>query len=91
MDSKLSPLAFGIATAVTFAVVSALCAMAFALWPDATLDFFSAFMHGIDLKVAKAVGPLSLARAIYGVVGLTVVGFVSGFVLATTYNAVARL
>ncbi len=70
--------------------MSALCAVGFVLWPDATLDFFSAFMHGIDLKSAKAAGPLSLARAIYGVVGLAVVGFVSGFVLATIYNAVAR-
>lgn len=90
MDNKLSPLAFGIAAAVTSAVMSALCAIGFVLWPDATLDFFSALMHGIDLKGMKASGPISLARVIYGVVGLAVIGFVAGIVLAAVYNAVAR-
>ena len=30
------------------------CAVAFLLAPDATLDFFSAFMHGLDLKAVKS-------------------------------------
>lgn len=90
MDNKLGPLAFGIAVAVTFAVMSAICAVGFALWPDATLDFFSAFMHGIDLKAMKASGPISPIRVVYGVAGLAAVGFVAGSILAAVYNTVAR-
>ena len=72
------------------ALVSALCAVAFVLAPDATLDFFGAFMHGLDLKAVKAVAPISFGRVLYGVVGLSIVGFVAGVVFASVYNAINR-
>ena len=60
--SKISTLATGIAMAITFALMSALCAVAFMAVPDATIDFFGAFMHGIDLKAVKSAAPISIAR-----------------------------
>jgi hypothetical protein len=84
---KLSTLSVGIALAITFAFLSALCAIAFALWPDATIDFFGAFMHGLDLKAVRSAAPLSLGRVLYGVIGLGIVGFVAGVVYASVYNA----
>ena len=42
--NKLYILSVGIALGVTLALMSMLCALAFAIWPDATLDFFGAFM-----------------------------------------------
>jgi hypothetical protein len=87
---KVNTLAAGIALAVTFALLSALCAIAFVLAPDATLDFFSAFMHGLDLKSVKSAVPLSLGRVLYGIIGLSIVGFIAGFVFAWTYNVINR-
>jgi hypothetical protein len=85
---RIGVLSAGIAVAVTFAVLSAICAVATALWPDATIDFFGSFMHAIDLKAVKSAEPVSLGRTLYGICGLGVVGFVAGTVFATVYNSV---
>ena len=87
---KVNTLGAGVALAATLALISALCAVAFALAPDATLDFFGAFMHGLDLKSVKAAAPLSFGRVLYGIIGLSVVGFIAGFVFAWTYNVFSR-
>ena len=87
MSNKLSIVGTGIALAITFAFMSALCAIAFFVVPDATLDFFGAFMHGVDLKTVKSAASISLTRVLYGVVGLGVIGFVTGVVFASAYNA----
>ena len=88
--NKVNPLGAGIALAATFALLSALCAIAFVVAPDATIDFFSAFMHGLDLKSVKSAAPLSLGRVLYGIIGLSIVGFITGFVFAWTYNVINR-
>ena len=77
---RIGVLSAGLALAVTFAVLSAICAVATALWPDATIDFFGSFMHAIDLKAVKSAEPVSLGRTLYGICGLGVVGFVAGTV-----------
>ena len=87
---KVNTLGAGIALAATLALISALCAVAFVLAPDTTLDFFSAFMHGLDLKAVKSAAPLSLGRVFYGLIGLSIVGFIAGAVFAWTYNAISR-
>lgn len=86
----MNTLGAGIALAVTLALISALCAVAFLVAPDATLDFFGAFMHGLDLKAVKSVAPISFGRVLYGMIGLSIVGFVAGVVFAWIYNAVRR-
>ena len=87
---KMNPLGAGIGLAVTLALLSVLCAVAFVLAPDATLDFFGAFMHGLDLKSVKSVAPVSFGRVLYGVIGLSIIGFIVGFVFAWIYNAISR-
>ena len=86
----MNTLGAGIALAVTLALISALCAVAFVLAPDATLDFFGAFMHGLDLKAIKSTAPISFGRVLYGMIGLSIVGFIVGFVFAWTYNVINR-
>ena len=88
--NKLGPLSFGIALAITFAFLSGLCAATFALWPDATIDFFGAFMHGLDLKVIRSTAPLSLGGVLYGVIGLALAGFFAGVLCASVYNVFSR-
>lgn len=87
--NKLSTLSVGIALGVTLGLMSMLCALAFAIWPNATLDFFGAFTHGLDLNAVRSTAPMSLGRVLYGVVGLGIVGLVAGLVYALIYNVVA--
>ena len=82
--NRLSTLSAGIALGVTLALLSMLCALTFALWPDATLDFVGAFTHVLDLGTIKSATPISPGRALYGIVGL-----VAGVVYASIYNVVA--
>ncbi len=84
---KLSTVSVGVALAITFALLSLLCTITFALWPDATIGFFNAFTHGLDLNKARATAPLDLGSVLYGVIGLGIVGFVAGVVFASVYNA----
>ena len=87
--NRLGTLSVGVALGATLALMSMLCALTFALWPDATLDFFSAFTHGLDLGTIKSATPISPGRALYGIVGLGVIGLVTGVVYASIYNVVA--
>jgi hypothetical protein len=87
--NRLSILSAGIALGAALALMSMLCALAFALWPDATLDFFGAFMHGLDLDAVRSTAPMSPGRVLYGVVGLGIVGLVAGVVYASIYNLAA--
>lgn len=86
---RLSTLSVGIALGVTLALLSVLCALTFALWPDATLDFFGAFSHGLDFGTIKSAAPICPGRALYGIVGLGIVGLIAGVVYASIYNVVA--
>ncbi|MBN9269362.1 MAG: hypothetical protein BGO93_11195 [Mesorhizobium sp. 65-26] len=87
--NKLSVLSVGFALGVTLALMSMFCALAFAIWPDATLDFFGAVTHGLDLSAVRSTAPMRAGRLVYGVLGLGVVGLVAGVVYASIYNVVA--
>ena len=87
---KANSLGAGIALAVTFAFLSILCALAFILVPDGAIDFFGAFMHGRDLNSVRSTAPIRFGKVLYGVIGLSIVGFIAGFVFAWTYNLVNR-
>ena len=86
---KLSTLAVGIALGVTLALLSMVCTLAFAIWPDATLDLIGAFTHGLDLGAVKSTAPMNGGRIVYGIVGLGIIGLVAGVVYALIYNAMA--
>ncbi len=87
--NKLSTLSVGIALGVTLALLSVLCALAFAIWPDTTLYFFGAFTHGLDLSTIKSTEPMSAGRLVSGVLGLGIVGLVAGVIYASIYNIAA--
>ena len=87
---KLSTVSVGLALAITFAFLSVVCAIAFTLWPEATIGLFNAFTHGLDLNKARATAPISLGSVLYGVIDLGIVGFVAGVVFASAYNAFSQ-
>jgi hypothetical protein len=87
---KLDTLRVGLSAAITAAILSALCAAAFAAWPDATIEFFNSWMHGLDLGKARSTAPITIGRVVYGVIGIAIVGFVSGVVFASVHNSMRR-
>ena len=89
-EDRVNPVAAGVALAAMLAFLSVLCAIFFAITPEGVVGFFSSFMHGLDLKSVKSAAPLSFGRVLYGVIGLSIIGFIAGFVFAWTYNIINR-
>ena len=42
---------FALAAALTFGLLSAACAVAVVISPDATIAVINSFMHGVDLRM----------------------------------------
>jgi hypothetical protein len=88
---RLNPWTTGIALAATFALLNAVCAIAVALWPQGTLDFFNAWFHGISLAPLQTTSkPLTVGGVLYGLVGVAATGFTVGVVYAVSYNLIRR-
>ena len=87
---KLNTLSIGVSASISAAILSALCAAAFILWPDATIEFFNSWMHGLDLNKARSPAPLTVGRVLYGVIGVAIIGFVSGVLFASVHNLLNR-
>lgn len=82
----------GLASALTAAAVYTACAAAYALWPEATLGFFNAWFHGLDLALLVPAGGngWTLGVFAYGLAGVTLAGFFIGVVYAAAHNLVTR-
>lgn len=88
---KLNVWAVGGALAITFAAMYALCAAAFALAPGATLEFFNAWFHGLNLAgLQPGAKSFTVGGFLYGLVGIAVYAFVGGVVFAASYNLLRR-
>lgn len=85
---KLSPVHVATALALTAGATHVVCALAFVLWPGATLDFFNAWFHGLDLLTlqSEAGKANTLAAFLYGLAGIAATGFFTGALFAFIYN-----
>ena len=90
--NRLQPWSFGLGGAATFSVLYTACALAVAMFPGATIDFFNAWFHGLDLALLKPPGgrPLMLGQFLYGLVSAAAVSFAIAAALAGFYNLFAR-
>ena len=85
--NKLNPWVTGIALALALAVLYAVCAGAFALWPQATLEFFNAWFHGLNLAgMQSGAKPFTIGLFVYGLAGLAATSFVAGALFALVYG-----
>jgi 2TM family of unknown function (DUF5676) len=86
--SRLNVWKFALAASVTFAALSAACAFAVMLWPDATVAVFNNWFHGLDLKllIPTSGKPVTAGQFIAGLVSAAAVSFVGGAILAGCYN-----
>lgn len=90
--NRIYPLSFASALTVTFLMLYAICAAAFAAFPNGTVDFFNAWFHGLDLNLLRPPGgrPLTLVQFVQGAVDVVLIAFPTGLVLAACYNMFAR-
>ena len=79
---------FALAAAVTFGLLSAACAIAVVISPDATIAVINSFMHGVDLTRLVPPGGrvVTFGQVIAGVISAAVISFASGATLAGCYN-----
>jgi hypothetical protein len=86
--NRIDPWRFGAAAAIAFSLLFTLCALAFALAPEGTLDFFNSWFHGLDLRLLRPQGgrALTIGQYVYGLVGVALVGFVGAAALAALYD-----
>ena len=68
--------------------VNSLCAVAVALWPEESIGFANTWMHGLDLQMIKATAPPMFTTFLRGLIGIAVIGFMTGVVYAWVYNQV---
>lgn len=88
----LNPWTTGAALATTVTLLYALCAAAFALWPTATVGYFDAWFHGLNLAgLQVGAKPFTPGGFIYGLLGIAAWGFATGAVFALSYNLAGRL
>lgn len=77
--NKLNPWVIGGALALATAVLYTVCAAAFALWPQTTLEFFNAWFHGLNFaSMQGGAKPFTIGLFVYGLVGVSVSAFVTG-------------
>jgi hypothetical protein len=86
--NRINALPFAIATTMTFLLLYVACALAVVLFPDGTVSFFNAWLHGLDLNLLKPAGgkPLTWPQFVTGFAGVVVVAFPAGFILASIYD-----
>ena len=84
--AKLNPKVVSFSLVVISAIVSLVCALLLALFPEASLKFFGSIFHGIDMtKIAASV---TLSGVLTGLVAIIIVAFVTGWLFAVIYNYV---
>ncbi len=87
---KLNPWHVGSAMALTAAVISVVCTVAVFLFPDGTVGFVNAWVHGLDLTLLMSDKPWTLGGLAYGLFGVTLTGFLGGALFAVCYNLIGR-
>jgi len=84
MDT-LNPWRVGSATALTAAIISAVCALAVYLYPQATVDFVNSWTH-IDIGTLVVERPMTLTGLALGLFNIAMTGLIIGSLFAGCYN-----
>lgn len=90
MEMELNPWRVGSAMALTVAIISLVCTVAVFLFPDETINFVNAWVHGLDLFIFKSDKPWTLGGLAYGLFGASLTGFLSGVLFAASYNLIGK-
>lgn len=86
LNQNAVALAFGITTALVYAV----CLAFIALFPlQATITVGNYFVHGIDISSIAAKN-ITLAKSLIGLVVVSISSAITGYVFALLYNRIAE-
>lgn len=88
--NKLDPWRIGFAAALTAAAINVICAVAFYVYPDGMIDFVGSWMHGLDLTVLRGETKWSLGAVAYGLLSVSLTGFLAGALFAFFCNLTGR-
>ena len=84
MSDKLNPKMVSLSLVSISVVVSLVCALLIALFPEATLKFFGSIFHGIDMtKIAVSV---TFSGVLMGLVAIIIISLITGWLFAVVYN-----
>ncbi len=86
--AKLDVKAIGMAFAIVTAIVFVACFLIILVFGAASLQFFSLFVHGIDLT-SLATNP-SIGTGILGLIIAVVVAYILGALFALIYNKYSK-
>ena len=90
-SEKLGPVITGASLAITVAIGYAVCAAAWAIWPEAALDFLNALFHGLDFrKILLPARDYGINVFLYPLTILAVWAFLVGALFATVHNLLRR-
>jgi hypothetical protein len=90
-NRKLRPLLFGSTLALTIAIMYTLCAAAWAIWPEAALDFLNALFHGLDFRRIQLPPQVYSPKMFFlPLAVMTGWGFVIGALYAMLHNLLRR-
>ena len=84
MSDKLNPKVVSLSLVSISVIVSLVCALLIAIFPEATLKFFGSIFHGIDMT--KIATPITLSGVLIGLIAIVIVAFVTGWLFAIIYN-----
>ncbi len=85
--NALNPWRVGIATAITAAIISTICALAIYLFPQGTINFVNSWTH-IDITTLMIDRPWTLKGLALGVFNAALTGFLTGALFAGCYNLI---
>ncbi|MBS3108650.1 hypothetical protein J4409_02155 [Candidatus Woesearchaeota archaeon] len=88
MNNELNPNVFAFSLASVLSIIYILCAVIFALFPEAALTLFQNMFHGIDLAKI-AIDNISFGSVLIGLVEIIISSLIFGWLFALFYNYLA--
>ena len=85
MTNALNPKIVALSLASVAGILYILCALFVAIVPQASLNFFAAIFHGIDITQIKQTD-ISFGSTLLGLVEIVVYSFIAGWLFAAVYN-----
>jgi len=86
-SQKLPPVVLGGALALTIVIMYSLCAVAWAVWHEASLDFLNALFHGLDFrKIQAAQNTFTVSMLFIPMLVMAAWSFATGMLYAVIYN-----
>lgn len=86
MVDKLSTKRVSLSLAYVTAIVSIVCALLLAVFPEGSTRLFGSIFHGLD--ISKIAVSISLGNAVLGTIVAIVLALIIGWLFAVIYNKV---